>query len=123
MVFTYLGKALRLRTLQLLFTVVAMLSGTTLNAEATEDTAVLSEDRKSLSLSFVLHGTRHSIDLPYNPYRIESSEIKVYDEEGNFVDSHYTTCPGLQDFLFHQVVLDYIYEGNVGRVVIEDLTY
>jgi hypothetical protein len=123
MVLSYLGRTLKLYTLQMLFTIVAMLSGSRLQGDVSEDTAFLSEDRRSISVGFVLHGVHHKVDLPYNPYSIESLEFKVYNGEDKLLGMHYTTCPGLQDFLFHPEALNHIYGGVVKRIVVEDNVY
>lgn len=109
----------RLNLLRFLFFLIAYLSEQRLCMDFVEDTAKLSDTRKSLEIPFVFQGKRHTINLPYNPYRIESSDVKVYDSEDNLLDIHYTTCPGLQDYLFHPEALNHIYSGKVGKVVVE----
>lgn len=106
--------------LRFLFFLVAYLTGRRLSVDFVEDTARLSDSRKSLEVPFVFQGRRHTISLPYNPYRIESSDVKVFDLEDNLLDIHYTTCPGLQDHLFHLEALNHIYSGKVGKIVVED---
>lgn len=110
---------LRLKTIVLLFSIIAFLTDQRINMDVDEDTARLADDRKTLQVSFVFQGNRHVVDLPYNPYRIQSSDVKVYDSEDNLLNIHHTTCPGLQDFLYHPDALNHYYSGKVGKVVVE----
>lgn len=109
----------RLSILRFLFFLIAYLTEQRLCMDFVEDTAKLSDNRKSLDIPFVFQGRQHTISLPYNPYRIQSSDVKVYDSEDNLLNVHYTTCPGLQDYLFHPEALNHIYSGKVGKVVVE----
>lgn len=111
----------RVQTVGFLFTAVAYLSNVNLETRPKRETATLSNDRKSLEVSFVFQGKEHIVKLPYNPYRIQSSDVKIYDKEGKLMSIHYTTCPGLQDFLFKDDVLTHFYGDVIGKVEIDEL--
>lgn len=119
MVLTSFVDYIRTNVLRLLFFLIAHLTEQRLCMDFMEDTARLADNRKSLEIPFVFQGKQHTISLPYNPYRIESSDVKVFDSSDNLLNVHYTTCPGLQDFLFHPEALNHIYSGKVARVVVE----
>lgn len=110
----------RVQTIAILFATVAYLSNVNLETKSKRETATLSDDRKSLEVSFVFQGKEHIIKLPYNPYRIQSSDVKIYDKEGKLMSIHYTTCPGLQDFLFKDDVLSHFYGDEIGKVEIDE---
>jgi hypothetical protein len=123
MILSTVSEFVRLKVIGLLFLIIAYLTEQRLTLDVAEDTASLSNDRRSLEVPFVFHGRKHVVHLPYNPYRIVSSDVKVYDQEDNLLNIHSTTCPGLEDFLFHPEALNHMYSGKVGKVVVESDDY
>ena len=108
---------IREKVLDYLFVMVGYLSSHKM-VHVEEDTAELVQDRRGLKIKFVFGGRVREIVLPYNPYRILTSEYAVTckGEELPFMDL-VSTIPGLDDVVFNKENLSKIYGREIESVV------
>ena len=117
--YNYYKDALRGYLLDLLFTLVAYLSGHKLT-HAEEDTAELTNNRKGLRVSFIFNGQVHEVVLPYNPYRLSHRKVVVIGaKNGEKLLETSSKLPGLDDFLFTKETLEHIYDERIETIDFE----
>lgn len=108
---------LREKTLDYLFVLVGYLSSHKM-VHVEEDTAELVHDRRGLKIEFVFGGRAREIVLPYNPYRILTTEYALtYKDEDLPFTNVVSTVPGLDEVVFNRENLSKIYGREVAAVV------